>query len=167
MALCRFYYYCPESICFFSWYLFVVVFFCCRACHLSSSLSCSSLKGTDESGILLKTLYARTVGHCLEQLGIWGCAVSLPVGPGQSPGGSSRDPAVHSTKKCPPKATVLVHFYLCAAYKLKGKIHFKQNYVQGKYFNLMLCEHLKAHLMVVLKHGRHNELTSFQHNHYF
>ena len=26
-------------------------------------------------------------------------------------------------KKCPQKATFLVHFYLCAACKLKGKIH--------------------------------------------
>ena len=31
----------------------------------------------------------------------------------------------------------------------------------------MLGEHLEAHLMVTLKHRRHNELTSFQHNHYF
>ena len=55
--------------------------------------------------------------------GVAGClggAISPPVGPGgEAPG----DPAVHSTKKCPPKATFLVHSYLCAAYKLKGKIH--------------------------------------------
>ena len=31
----------------------------------------------------------------------------------------------------------------------------------------MLSEHLEVHLMVTLKHTRHNELTSFQHNHYF
>ena len=62
--------------------------------------------------------------------GCVGVAVNLPVDPGQSPGGgprgkaprSSSDPAVHSTKKCPQKATFLVNFYLCAAYKLKGKI---------------------------------------------
>ena len=65
--------------------------------------------------------------------GAAGCveaAISPPVDPGQSPGGgpwgkapgSSTDPAVHSTKKCPQKATFLVNFYLCAAYKLKGKI---------------------------------------------
>ena len=53
--------------------------------------------------------------------------ISLPVGPGQRPGGgpgdktprSTSDPAVHSAIKCPPKNTFLVHFYLCAA----GKIH--------------------------------------------
>ena len=63
--------------------------------------------------------------------GCVGAAISPPVGPGQSPGGgpgdkapgSSSDPAVHSTKKCPQKATFLVNLYLCAAYKLKGKIH--------------------------------------------
>ena len=31
----------------------------------------------------------------------------------------------------------------------------------------MLGEHLEVHLMVTLKHRRHYELTSFQHNHYF
>ena len=39
--------------------------------------------------------------------------------------------------------------------------------MQSEYFNLMLGEHLEAHLMVTLKYGRHYELTSFQHNHYF
>ena len=61
-------------------------------------------------------------------------AISPPVDPGQSPGGgpggkapgSSSDPAVHSTKKCPQKATFLVNFYLCAAYKLKGKIDLRE-----------------------------------------
>ena len=41
---------------------------------------------------------------------------------GEAPG-SSTDPAVQSTKKIPPKTTFFVHFCLCAAYKLKGKIH--------------------------------------------
>ena len=27
------------------------------------------------------------------------------------------------SKKCPQEPTFLVHFYLCAAYRLKGKIH--------------------------------------------
>ena len=69
--------------------------------------------------------------------GVTGClggAISPLVDPGQSPGGfpggeapgSSSDPAVHSTKrpkKMPPKITFLVHFYLCAAYRLKEKIY--------------------------------------------
>ena len=88
-------------------------------------------EGMDESGILPKARYAMTVGHCLEQQRVWE-RCKPPVGPGQNfcggPGdeapGSSNDPAVHSTKKCPQKTTCLVYFYLCAAYKLKGKIHF-------------------------------------------
>ena len=87
-------------------------------------------EGMDESGILPKARYAMTIGHCLEQQGAWGCC-KPPVGPGQSPGGgpggkapgSSSDPAVQSIKKCPKKTTFLVNLYLCAAYKLKGKIH--------------------------------------------
>ena len=67
--------------------------------------------------------------------GCLGSAISPSVGPGQSPGGgpggkaprSSSHPAVHSTKKFPQKTTFLVNFYLCAAYKLKGKIHLNLN----------------------------------------
>ena len=65
-------------------------------------------EGMDESGILPKALYAMTVGHCLEQQGVWE-RCNPPVDPGQSfgggPGGeapgSSDDPAVHSTKNVP------------------------------------------------------------------
>ena len=95
-------------------------------------------EGMDESGILLKAPYRISyLPHFFDRIslaGVAGClggAISPPVGPGQIPGGgqggeapgSSSDPAVHSTKKRPQKTTFLVHFYLCAAYKLKGKIH--------------------------------------------
>ena len=80
---------------------------------------------TDESTICNDRISLPGVAGCL------GGAISSPVDPGQSPGegpggkapSCSSDPAVHSTKKCPQKATFLVHFYLCSAYKLKGKIH--------------------------------------------
>ena len=81
-------------------------------------------EGMDESGILPKVRYAMTVGHCFEQQGVWGCC--------KTPSGSRAElwwgPGAKQytvPKKCPPpkKNTFLVHFYLCAAYKLKGKIH--------------------------------------------
>ena len=76
-------------------------------------------EGMDENGILPKARYAMTLFHCLEQLVVWGC-YKPPVGPGQSSGGgpggeapgSSSDPAVHSTKKCPQKATFR-YIFIC------------------------------------------------------
>ena len=66
--------------------------------------------------------------------GVAGClggAVRPPMGPGQNLVGVQRAKPPEAPvilqytvpKKCPPKTTFLVHFYLCAAYKLKGKIH--------------------------------------------
>ena len=55
--------------------------------------------------------------------GCLGGGYKPPVVQGAKPPVSSSDPALHSTKKCHQKITFLVHFYLCAAYKLKGKIH--------------------------------------------
>ena len=86
-----------------------------------------------KGGILPKARYAMTVSSSRGS----GGTVSPPVGPGQSPGGgpggqapgSSSDPAVHSTKKMPPKTTFLVHFYLCTAYKSKGKIHLIEKFM--------------------------------------
>ena len=55
----------------------------------------------------------------------------------------------------------------CIQIEKKTSFKLKKIYVQGKYFNLMLGEHLEAHLIMTLKHGQRNKLTSFQHNHYF
>ena len=96
------------------------------------------------------------------------------MGPGQSfcgrPGGEapriSSDPAVHSTKMRPKNYFLDTFLSVsCIEIERKNSFKWKKIYVQGKYFNLMLGEHLEEHLMVTLKHGRHNELTGFQHNH--
>ena len=90
-------------------------------------------EGMDESGILPKARYAMTVGHCLEQQEVWRGAVSpqwvqdralVGVQEAKSP----EAPAILQykvSKKSPPQKKIhfLGTFYLCAAYKLKGKIH--------------------------------------------
>ena len=54
--------------------------------------------------------------------GCVGAAISSPVGPGGKARKLQR-PCSTQYQKCPQKATFLVNFYLCAAYKLKDKIH--------------------------------------------
>ena len=74
-------------------------------------------EGIDQSGVLPKAQYAMTVGHYLEQQGIWGCcnAVSLLVGPGQSPGGGPEGEAL-STKKGGPEGEALsTKKFMCKA----------------------------------------------------
>ena len=111
-------------------------------------------EGMDESGILPKARYAMTVGHCLEQQGVWECYYP-PSGSRTellwgSRGRSSNDPAVHSTKNV-PKNYFLGTFLSVCCIQIERKNSFKlKNYVHGKYFNLMLSEHLEAHLMVTL-----------------
>ena len=102
-------------------------------------------------------------------------ALNPPVGPGQNfcggPVGeaprSSNDPAIHSTKKMfPNKNTFLVHFYQCAAYKLKGKIHLNwKNLCARQIFQPHARWTSRSASHGDTKHGRHNELTSFQDNH--
>ena len=93
----------------------------------------------------------------------------------QSPGGGPRGAAPRSSSNPQytvpnnaPKNHLLSTFLSACSIQIERKNSFKSKkiYVQGKYFNLKLSEHLEAHLMLTLKHGRHNEIISFKHNHY-
>ena len=127
-----------------------------------------------ESGILPKARYAMTVGHCMEQLG--GRCKSPSVSRSEpwwgsrrrSPRKLQRSCSTHY-QKCPPEP-LSWYIFICVLHTNSKEtfIQIENIYVQGEYFNLVLGEHLEAHLMLTLKHGRrHNGLTSFQHNHYF
>ena len=128
----------------------------------------------DESGILPKARYAMTICHCLDQLlvgGGGGRCKPPPVGPRQSRGGvqGAKFPEAQAIlqytepKKWPPKPLSWYILSVCCikserknSFKLK-KFMCKANISTSCSVNISL---------VTLKHGRHNELTSFQHNHY-
>ena len=85
-------------------------------------------EGMDESGVLPKARYAMTIAWSSRGSG---GAVSPHWVQGRALVGVQgakllEAPAILQykvSKRMSTKTTFLVHFYLCAAYKLKGKIH--------------------------------------------